>query len=198
MRMHHNLPHWNYFRLLERDLEECFRFVHPCTEHFSVYSDHFARIILMACTEIENCLNSLAVAVGCTPKPESIGEYQSCVSATYPQFNNMKIDVPRYALAFEPWQHWTSSAAPDWWTFGYNKIKHDRMGHPQAPTMFRAMSSVGALLVLLLHYYRQLHGRHCMMPTEISPCLLVPHEGDDGIYGSLSSWIWTLPGEAAI
>ena len=24
-----NLPHWNYFRLLERDLEECFRYVAP-------------------------------------------------------------------------------------------------------------------------------------------------------------------------
>jgi len=46
MNIYHDLPHWNYYKLLERDLEGCFRYVHPCDGHFDVYSDEFARIIL--------------------------------------------------------------------------------------------------------------------------------------------------------
>ena len=195
MNIHHNLPHWNYFRLLERDLEECFAYVHPCEQHFNVYSDHFARIILMASSEIENCLNSFAAAARCEPKPSYILKHHECVTGTYARFCEAKLVMPRYSIELFPWEGWSQTAAPDWWTLGYNKIKHDRNGHPDAPTMLRAINSVGALLALLLHYYRLVHGADCGMPSEIAPKLMIPWERNNDFLGITMSWHWELPDE---
>jgi|SRR5882724_3144571 len=194
--MLHDLPHWNYFRLLERDLEESFRYVQPATEHFNVHSDYFARIIVMACVEIENCLKAFASEVSVTQQPLNIHQFQPVVLGRYPLFTSMKIDVPRFSLSpLEPWAGWTATAAPDWWTNGYNKIKHDRIGHPDAPTLFRAISSVAALLVLLLHFYRLKHGT-TQVSDILAPTLLLPHEiQNDGLYSGSVGWVWELPGE---
>ena len=196
--MHHNLPHWQYFRMLEGDLLDCFQYIQPVQTHFNVYSDRFARIILLACAEIENCLDGFASNANALPKPENISQYQAFIQGRCPLFSTMKVDIPRCGLELVPWENWTQSTAPDWWTNGYNKLKHDRLRHPDAPSFHRALSSVAALLVVLLHYYRALHGRDCQMPAELFPQIFMPHEEDDGIYGPARSWFWTLPGETAI
>lgn len=189
--IHHNLPHWNYFRLLERDLEESFRYIHPCPDHYSVYSDHFARIILMACTEIENCLREFANETQYKPQPKNINDFYKCVSSKFTRFNETKLFMPRYSLSFEPWSEWTNAAPPEWWTSGYNKIKHNRLDYPNTSTMNRAISSVAALLALLYHHYRVICGPDCMMPGEIAPVLFELDEiGRAGIYLG-----WTLPDE---
>lgn len=193
--VHFDLPHWNYFRLLEKDLEEAFRYVQPCEEHFSVFSDHFARIILMACTEIENCLHEISQEIGCTPKPRTICDFYDCVASRFPSFGESNILIRRYSLSVSPWSQWSTTEAPEWWKMGYNKIKHDRVQHPDASTMIRAISSVGALAVVLYHYYRVKFGLKCMMPAEIAPHLFEldeshSHEGRAGMYLD-----WVLPGE---
>src|ERR1700712_4904374 len=104
--MHHDLPHWNYFRLLERDLEESFRYVEPCPEHNQVYSDHFARIIVMACVEIENCFRRFAAEPPKPSKPKKISGYQQAVTTKCPLFTKMIIDMPRFNLDFLPWSGW--------------------------------------------------------------------------------------------
>jgi len=195
MAVHHNLPHWNYYRLLERDLENCFRFVQPCEKHFGVYSDQFARIILMASTEIENVLNSFAFWAQCNPKPSSILAYFPCIAGSFPRFCDMELVMPRYSIGFKPWEGWSTKAAPDWWTLGYNKIKHDRINHVDAPTLIRAVKSVGALLVVLLHFYRRRYGE-CLMPAEIAPNLMVPWVREDENLGAFIGWDWVLPDEA--
>lgn len=190
----HNPPHWNYYLLLERDLEESFRFVPPVSKHFGVYSDQFSRIILMACTEIENCLASFAFWTQCNPVPTSIGGYCNCVSGRFSRFNEMEVVMPRHSLGLHPWKDWTSKDAPEWWTKGYNKIKHDRLNHPDAPTLIRAVRSVSALLVLLLHFYRLRYGKSSI-PVENMPMLFRPWEKTDPAHGSYMSWPWALPGE---
>ena len=104
--------------------------------------------------------------------------------------------MPRYSHRVHPWKEWTSSSAPDWWTNGYNKIKHDRMNYPAAPTMIRAIGAVSALQVLLLHYYRLRFG-DCMLPNENAPALLHPLDEGDPWLGTFIGWSWRLPGEGA-
>lgn len=124
MSLHHDLPHWNYYRLLERDLEDCFRYVFPKQEHFNVYSDEFARIILMASTEIENVFNSFSFWAQCNlPERKTILSYHGCVVASYPRFCEMELIMPHYSIGFKPWDGWSATSAPDWWSMGYNKIK---------------------------------------------------------------------------
>lgn len=192
MSVHHNPPHWNYYRLLERDLEACFRFVYPVQEHWEVYSDEFARIILMAAAEIENAFKSFAFWAQTTPLPSSIHQYFDCVSAKYPKVCEMEMIMPRYSLGFKPWDGWSSSSAPDWWTYGYNKIKHDRMNHPGAPTLIRAIKSVGALQVLLLHFYRLRYSK-CLLADDVQPQLIRPWDRNDPHQGAVMAWEWKLP-----
>lgn len=51
-----------------------------------------ARAILIACSEIENCLNSFARDAKYKPRPSSIGKYQEFIAAMYPLLVTMKID----------------------------------------------------------------------------------------------------------
>lgn len=194
MGIHHNLPHWNYYLLLEKDLEKCFQFVPPIQSHWGVYSDAFARIILMASSEIENALNDFAFWTQTKPKPSSINKYYTCVTSKYPNFCAMETVIPRYSIGFKPWDGWSAYAAPDWWSFGYNKIKHDRMKHPNAPTLIRAIKSVSSLQVLLLHYYRQRY-KNCELSFDTQPKLIIPWEKDTDWLGATMSWTWKLPDE---
>ena len=188
----HNLPQWNFFRILEEDLEECFAFVEPCEAHYGVYSDQFAAIILLACTEIENALRAFAAWAECEPMPTSINSYCRCILNTYPHLPKMVVSIPRYGLTMRPWHGWTDNSPPEWWTLGYNKIKHDRLKHPTAPTLWRAINALGGLLVVLLHNYRAIH-RISSIPMENMPHLYEPTALDDLEWGATFSWSWHLP-----
>jgi hypothetical protein len=193
--IHSDLPHWNYFRLLERDLEDAFRYVQPCEAHFSVYSDHFAQIILMACTEIENCLAAFAHEVNYTPIPRNIGQFHNCITSKFPRFGETKMLLSRYSLSVTPWSNWSADTPPDWWKMGYNKIKHDRIGHPDAASLRRAIEAVGALGGLLYHYYRVKFGPQSLMPAELAPHLFQLDESHAGEQPAGIFQYWVLPGE---
>jgi hypothetical protein len=192
MSIYHNLPHWNYYRLLERDLENSFRFVPPSQEHWNVFSDEFSRIILMASTEIENALRSFAFWCQENSKKLDILDFFTLISNKYPKFCDMDMLMPRYSLGFKPWDGWSSTSAPDWWSLGYNKIKHDRLNHPDAPTLIRAIKSVGALQVLLLHFYRY-RFKGCEFAYDVKPNLIIPWEKEGLWEGATISWTWNLP-----
>lgn len=187
-----NLPHWNYFRLLERDLEECLRYVAPVEAHFGVYSDRFAQIILLAASEIENAFGTWSTAKG-EARPKGIVQCRAFALSAYPAFRSMKVAVPRFSLTIQPWLKWSETEAPEWWTAGYNKLKHDRLGYPGAPSLHRALSAVGALLVVLLHFYTSVHGQQFVMPMELAPSLLATFESAGGINGGYIGWSWELP-----
>jgi len=189
-----NPPHWNYYELLERDLQACFRFVEPVECHHEVYSIEFARIILAAATEIENAFRGFAHTISYTPEPSSIGAYAACVTSRFPRFADMQILMRKYSIVLTPWEGFTVSTPPDWWTYGYNKIKHDRLQFPGAPTLIRAINAVAALQVLLLHYYRVKYpgGLLAFDPVTL---LMIPLERNDPLQGVDSMWGWTLPDE---
>lgn len=190
----HNPPHWNFFRLLERDLDECFHFVAPVTEHYEVYSDRFARIILMACAEVENVVRGFAYHTKFAEKKASFERCLKGVTSEYPHFSEMKIKMPRQDLILQPWSDYDPQKKLflDWWSLGYNKIKHDRLSHPKAPTMSRAINSVGALFVVLMHYYKKLYGNRVIFPMEIGPALYEDYV-EGGIKGASICWGCKIP-----
>ncbi|MDF1739615.1 MAG: hypothetical protein P1U86_10685 [Verrucomicrobiales bacterium] len=194
MSVKHSLPHWNYYRLLEQDLEDSFRYVHFCRDHFDVYSDHFARIILTAATEIENVLYDFAVWSKYTPTPKNIVQHFDSVTARFPSLPTMQMVMPRYSLMLTPFEGWSSGASPEWWSKGYNKIKHERTHHPDAPKLIYATRAVAALQVILLHYYRVKFGA-CTMPAELMPRLFHPWDIEDQNHGAFIGWEWELPDE---
>lgn len=191
----HNPPHLSYYRLLERDLDACFRFVEPVPVHFDVYSDEFSRIILCASSEIENALKAFAVAADVVPQPQNILGFWAVITSRFPRFCTMEMFLPRYSHVFSPWSGWSSSAAPDWWTFGYNKIKHDRLNNPGAATLRRAIESVGALQALLMHFYRISHPNGWIADRAI-PEFIVPYQRFSATPGASQLWRCDLPDDA--
>ena len=158
-----------------------------------MHSDRFAQIILLAASEIENAFGTWAAAVGHSRRPRGVGQCQAFALSRYPAFCSMKVAVPRFSLAFQPWAGWSLTSPPDWWTAGYNKVKHDRLGNPGAPSLHRAVSAVCALLVVLLHFYTSVHGEQCVMPFELAPSLLATFDEQGGIEGGYIGWSWQLP-----
>jgi hypothetical protein len=43
-----------------------------------------------------------------------------------PLFVEFEILMSRYKLTFIPWNNWEVGSSPNWWSKGYNKIKHER------------------------------------------------------------------------
>jgi hypothetical protein len=197
MKVLHDPPHLRYYKLLEQDLENCFRFVEPCSEHFGVYSEEFSRIILMAAAGIENALKGLAfwAQVKYPDTPTNVSNIQKLfgvVTHLFPNFCTMQLFMPRYSILIEPWQGWSASSAPDWWSNGYNKIKHDRQNHLNAPTLQRAVNAVGALQVVLLHYYR-LESKDAAIADRGIPELLIPWDINHPADNASQLWQWELP-----
>jgi hypothetical protein len=194
--MQQNLPHWNYFRILEKDLEQCFQYVQPTEAHFPVYSDQFAKLILVACSEIENALLALSLAINENSSTRNLGDYRATIVKKYPNFWRMSFSLPRYNLIVKPWSAWQKeNTSPDWWKNGYNLIKHDRVGNPCSATLLSAISSVAALEAVLLHLYGFKY-RTNMMPSGHSPHLIEPMEEEGGVSGATFSWSWELPDDA--
>lgn len=192
----HSPPHLNYYTLLERDLDECFRFIEPIERHFGVYSIEFSRIILMAASEVENALNSFDAAANESAVSRNILGYYSVATSKFPKFCTMQMFLPRCALVFAPWSEWSADKAPDWWANGYNKIKHDRISNPGAATMRRAIDAVGALQVLLHHLYRLKYPDRWLADHAI-PEIIVPYESGSAIPGASTLWRPDLPDDVA-
>jgi len=193
----HNPEHIRYYRALEDDLEATFRYVEPQSQ-LDVHSDEFARIILVAATEVENVLREFAVwAQGYgQPKlspPLTILKLTDVVAKFFPKFATMQILAPSISVLLYPWKDLSATSAPDWWTKGYNKIKHDRQGNMNAPTLRRALQAVGALQVVLLHYYRLRYGPTAMLADRAIPRLLVPWDSASPHGNASELWQFELP-----
>lgn len=190
-----DLPHWNFFRILEGDLESCFRYVQPIPAHHLVTSDEFARIILQAGVETENVLREFCVDLGCTPsRSDKIGTWWKCIESAFPRLREAEVGIPRYSIdGVRPWERWTATSGPDWWSNGYNKIKHDRLGNPTAASLIHAVDAVGGLLIALLYRFRELTPLVRSMPIEMAPRLFEVRQPDHGWIGGGIWTDWHLP-----
>jgi hypothetical protein len=186
-----DLPHWNLYRSLENDLEICFRYVPPDDKHDEVTSDEFAKIILVAASEFENILSEFAgrISMNCN----NINQYHNCLTSIYPNAPFVTMSVPRYSRDFAPLDDWTASKGPDWWSKGYNKIKHDRLSSPGAPTLKRALFAVASVQVVLFYFYKHLYGS-VEIPVSVEPKLIEPRPLSGGVWAAASvSSVFDLP-----
>lgn len=177
--------------MVEKDLESCFRYVEPNASHFGVYSDEFGKIILVACSETENALQALVKHIEPNASCGNINELREAVLRKFPHLCLARVDAPRYGLSVLPWEN-RNQESPDWWKNGYNKIKHDRVGNPDAATFERALKAVAGLEVVLLYLYRHKLSIGCLSSENCPHMLeLVPEESD--LIESLVGWTWELP-----
>jgi len=146
--------YWQYFLALEHDLIETIYFVEPAAANFKTFSVAFARILLAAGSEIDVVCKMLCRQIDESGKPNNIVEYRSAITAHYPKFPTMRVLVPRFALAFQPWTPWASEETPFWWEC-YQKVKHERQNHYQEANLENTFEAVSGLFCLILYYYQR-------------------------------------------
>ena len=160
--------HWNYFLALERDMESASRYIEFCESNFSVFSIELAHLLFAAASEVDVVAKLLCEQITPAISPGNINEYKAILLPAVPDLPHAEVFVPRYGLSFRPWSNWGGQQNPVWWQ-SYNNVKHERDVHFQEATLKNALNALGALLIVIYHYYSR---RLATQPTK----LLVPKD----------------------
>ena len=162
-------------------------------QNYGAYSIEFARIIMAAASEFDALAKNLCKLIDPPQTPKNILQYYPIVTSKYPKFAQYEILIPRYKLAFKPWDKWTSSNAPDWWSKGYNKIKHERDQHFCQANLYNAILATAGLFIGILYFYDCQFGRIPAIDLFQTPKLLVPQNYDtSGFEPAEISWSYSL------
>jgi hypothetical protein len=140
--------HWKYYLSLEKDLAETSQYVDHCYENRAAFSNEFAKLILLACSEIDVICKTMCKIYKPESNPKIICEYAKIILAHSTIINTEKIYLADYVIC--PWQDWKLEpySSPDWWR-DYQDIKHNRSEHFSKANLENAISSMAGLYVLL-------------------------------------------------
>jgi hypothetical protein len=147
-----NKVHWNYFLALERDLELASRYVEFSPSNMSVYSIEFAHVLLAASSEVDVLAKLLCERLAPTAPRGNIDQYRAVLVSQITGLISEAVFAPRYSLELLPWDTWANSVNPPWWR-SYNNVKHQRDSCFSEATLENALTSMAALLTLVVHYY---------------------------------------------
>lgn len=139
---------WNYFLMLESDLDNTSRYIEP-QEQESVYSFEFAKLLILACTEVESVFKSICFEIKQAQVPGDIAEYKATILGKYPKIVNATVKVKRLGRSIEPFSGWDNG--PLLWWSAYNAVKHNRGSNFSDATYINATTAIAALYVLILY-----------------------------------------------
>lgn len=147
--------HWNYFLMLEEDLENTARFVEFHTDNYSTYSLELSRLLVAACGEVDTVLKQFCKRLNPEMKKKpNIEDYRRTIAHHYPGFSSLTVNIPRYGLAIEPWINWgnPNPKNPNWWK-GHNGIKHNRNSEFKEGNLKNVLNAMGGLYIALVCFY---------------------------------------------
>jgi hypothetical protein len=138
--------------LLIHRLDELLHFVEPTATSLSTYSHKSRELLILACTEVENCWASFLRLAG-LPRPRrgfTTNEYVKLLAPL--RLIEFAVSLPRYAaiprmLPFYGWSSANPTATLPWYD-AYNKTKHDRTSHFDAASLENCILAVMANIVL--------------------------------------------------
>jgi hypothetical protein len=144
--------HWDYYLTIEQDLFQSKRFVEHANFNFSAYSSEFAKILLLAASEVDVVIKVLCNALAPEKKPKRIDQYANILLGRIPAIVTFEIMVNRIKLC--PWGGWRieNDGSPIWWK-ACNNTKHDRGAKFTEANLLNATLAVGALRIILMLLY---------------------------------------------
>lgn len=161
------LHHWNYFLALEEDMLRLSRFVEFSEANFNCYSIELARILMMACAEIDVVAKRLCIRIDSSPIPEkpNVDYYRKVIVHEYARFAESSVKIDRHVLEMRPWESWKPGGDknPDWW-HAYTQVKHHRHTSYDRATLKNALNAVGALFVTVLYLFQEEAARGELRP----------------------------------
>ncbi len=152
--------YWEYFLSLEDDLERCTKYVDFAAKNYKTFSNEFAKIIMSASAEFENVAKDLCGLIdpSCNPNKINIESIYKTIGKEYPKMFTIRVLVTRYKLTLRPFNKWTATKRPEWWSDGYNQIKHDRTNNFEKANLEYALLSTSGLFVVILYFHQKMSG----------------------------------------
>ena len=154
-------PHWQYFLVLDRDIETVSRYVEISQDNYDTYSIQFVRLLLSACSEIDVVAKILSKQVDTHFKPSGnfpgIFDYQRTITKRFPKFHTTNILIPKYGITLTPWHKWSLANTPPIWWSCHNKVKHQRDTHYKQANLKNTINAVAGLFVMVLYLYASSH-----------------------------------------
>ena len=146
-------PYWDYYLTIEDDLITASRYVEFVEDNYCCYSVEFARILLVVCSELDMAFKVLCQTIDPSSKADKIKAYHPVITGKFKNFVNVKRYVRSFKLVLDPFKDWDGTKPPHWWTFGYNKIKHQRNVYFHHANLKNTLDATAALQIVLFHLY---------------------------------------------
>ena len=146
-------PHWQFFESVDDELHSLSRIIEFAPENFCTFSVHLSRLYLSVGSDIDVVAKLLCARIAPTKSPKRINEYCSLITGKFPNFAQLRIEMPAHELDFQPWLSWSSDTKPRWWE-SYNNVKHKRSKHYQEANLANVLESTAGLLVLLVYFHQ--------------------------------------------
>lgn len=138
---------WNYYLALESDLANTSRYIEPAGQE-DVHSFEFAKILILACTEVESVFKLICHAIEGKDVGD-IGEYKRIILSRYPKIVNATVSVSRLGENIQPFSEW--AASPLSWWFAYQQVKHNRGSHFSFASYRNAVNAIAALYIAIFY-----------------------------------------------
>src|SRR5690606_21662780 len=110
--------------------------------------------LMAAAAETDVVLQGICAAVQPGFRGRSIRTYYDVVNRTCPGLFDTLVAIDRYGLSLQPWQGWTPTTPPLWWTAN-NKVKHNRGQRFSDANLKNCLNAVAGLFVAVLYLYKQ-------------------------------------------
>jgi len=148
------LLHWNYFIVLESDLERLSRYVEFTKDNYETYSLEMAHLLLAAGSEVDVVLRGLCKKVKPNSKANNINQYHEILFPKISNLSKMKVLIYRYNLDIIPWDNWKRDETPHWW-HAYNNVKHQRDKYFYKAKLQYTVAAIAGLFVAVLYLYKE-------------------------------------------
>lgn len=170
---------WDYYLSLEGDLSNTSRYIEPFGQE-NVHSFEFAKILILACTELESVLKTICNEVDGNPGG-TIADYKRTILGRYPKIVTAHVSVSRLGKDIYPFSGWDTGKLV-WWN-SYQAVKHNREEAFQDATYWNAVNALSALYIAIFYLakvvsfpYNKLYGRYIDSPYCGNHLLLRPDE----------------------
>ncbi len=169
-------------------MAKCARYVEFAPGNYHAYSVEFARVIVAAASEFDGVVKELCKIIDSSKSPSNINAYRPIVVGRYPRLIYHIIHIPRFRLQTQPWKDWQQTKSPDWWSKGYNKIKHDRDSNFEHANLRNAIDAVAGLLVGIMYLYDATYGQFPPIEHSAAPQLFEPQNDPSAMQSGGLTW----------
>lgn len=145
-------PHWQYFKMLYRDVEKSFEYVEPAEEHLKVYSIKYYECLLRACTEFESVCKSELFRAGLAREGDwlNIEDYAKLETHYKRKLSSYEVGFRFDTIYFvRPLGTWANHHSLPWYQ-SYNAVKHHRAAELSHASLDNVMYALGGLFVILV------------------------------------------------